>query len=147
MMDTKMVAEWLRQAGLKLWANEADREERDRIAYLWKSRAAQVEGMGWQPIDTAPKDGTLIVGWCDHEADPYYDGKKLTVYAAHAEGISHVPDGPHVLEWGGEYSEYDDYTGSGFTIPAWWFRAGSDFEEVANPTHWMALPKPPREVR
>ena len=58
--------------------------------------------------------------------------------------IAPVPDGPHVLVWGGEYSEHDAYTGSSFTIPCWWFRVGSDFEEVANPTHWMPLPGPPQ---
>ena len=108
--------------------------------------AGMVEQSGWQPIETAPKDGTPIIGWCDHEADLYYEeeGKRVTVYAAHAEGMSHVPDGPHVLVWGGEYSEHDAYTGSSFTIPCWWFRVGSDFEEVANPTHWMPLPGPPQ---
>lgn len=92
----------------------------------------------WQPIDTAPKDKPIL-GWCVHKADPYYEegGDRLTIYGAHAEGLGAVPDGPHVLEWGGEYSEDD------WTIPNWWFRYGSDFLEVANPTHWMPMPDPP----
>ncbi len=96
---------------------------------------------GFQPIETAPKDRP-IVGLCIHEADPYTEdgGRTLTVYGAHCEGLSHVPDGLHVIEWGGEYLE-QDFTGATFSIPAWWFRSGSDFEEVANPVAWMDLPK------
>lgn len=100
----------------------------------------------WQPIETAPRDGRPILGWCNHDADPYWEeeGKRMTVYGAHAEGLSRVSDGPHVLVWGGEYSEYEWETGTGFTIPDWWFRAGSEFEEVANPTHWIPIPALPQ---
>lgn len=89
----------------------------------------------WKPIETAPKD-KLIVGWCDHEADPYFldGGKILTTYGAHCKGFSHAVNGPNVLEYGGEYVEDD------FTVPPTWFVYGSDFEIVANPTHWMGIP-------
>ena len=150
MPTNKEIAEWLREA--------ADGIEQEIAPLLGRvlsgpytkklrERAALVEQSGWQLIETAPRDRTPIIGWCDHEADLYYEeeGKRLTVYAAHAEGMSHVPDGPHVLVWGGEYSEHDTYTGSSFTIPDWWFRAGSDFEEAANPTHWMPLPELPQK--
>ena len=58
----------------------------------------------WQPMETAPKDGTAILAVCNHEADPYMEdgGARLTVYGAHAEGSTHVHDGIHVLEWGDE---------------------------------------------
>jgi len=101
----------------------------------------------WQPIETAPKDKPILA-WCDHESDPYHleggvgiDGK-LTLYAAHAEGLSHADTVFHIIEWGGEYcggGAEEDY----YCIPDWWFVVGSDFEQVANPTHWMPLPEPP----
>jgi hypothetical protein len=31
----------------------------------------------------------------------------------------------------------------GGRMPDWWFRLGSEFEEAANPTHWMPLPALP----
>lgn len=96
----------------------------------------------WQKIETAPKDAPII-GWCSHDADPYHEGDKLTAYAAGCEGLGHVPDGAHVLEWTPDDWEPTDEYGSGFTIPGWWTRFGSEGEEYANPTHWMPLPKPP----
>lgn len=96
----------------------------------------------WLPMDTAPRNGSCILAICEHDADPYVldSGKRLTTYGAHCEGMSRVPDGVHVLEWGGEYSENDYEGGISFTIPDWWFRYGSEFEEVANPVAWLPIP-------
>lgn len=97
--------------------------------------------MTWQPIETAPKDGTPIVGWCVHAADPETeDGKRLTVYAAHYEGLGHVEDGAHVLVWGGEVDDHNwECPAEDCFIPAWWFRLGSEFEEAANPVLWKPV--------
>lgn len=94
----------------------------------------------WQPMDMAPRDGTPILARCDHAADEDY-GDRLSVYASHAEGTRHVPDGLHVVVWGGGYEDPGDEYGYGsYAMPDWWFRAGSDFEEVANPVAWMPIP-------
>lgn len=102
----------------------------------------------WQPIATAPRTaGHPILAWCNHEADPYSDlndttGRgRLTLYAAHAEGLSHAPTGFHIVEWGGGISFAED-EGGGY-LPDWWFVVGSEFEIAANPTHWTPLPSPP----
>lgn len=91
------------------------------------------------PMESAPKDKP-IVGWCIHSAAPYTEGPTLAMpYYAHLESLASVEDGPHVLEWGGEYEEDDG------RILEWWFLRGADFEIVAYPTHWMPIPQPPAQ--
>lgn len=59
----------------------------------------------WQPIDTAPKDGTSILGYDDHDMNiVYWSFSGWNLVCA------------------GSYAEYTDW----------------------DPTHWMALPDPPR---
>jgi len=91
-------------------------------------------------IDTAPKDRPILA-YCNHEADPYWEGDGLTLYGGHAEGLSHAPTGFHIVEWGGGYDDgYDEGR-----MPDWWFVAGSGFEVAANPSHWCELPLVPGE--
>ncbi len=100
----------------------------------------KIDGI-WYPMESAPRDGSCILAICKHDENSYvFDGgRKLTTYGAHCESFSHVPDGVHVLVWGGEYTDnYDEHLS--FTIPNWWFRNGSDFEEVANPIGWLPIP-------
>lgn len=97
-----------------------------------------------QPLESAPKNRPILA-YCNHEADPYTvhpDGKRLTLYAAHYEGLSHAPTGFHIIEWGGAF---DDSTPeySGASLPDWWFVAGSSFEVAANPILWTDLPPIP----
>lgn len=97
--------------------------------------------MDWQPIDTAPKDGTAILGLCNHKADPYYDDGGLTDYGARCEGMGHVEDGPHVLVWDPMRDGGDWETGP-CVIPAGWLLSHDD-EVMANPTHWVPIPPEP----
>ena len=108
----------------------------------------------WQSIETAPKDKP-IVGWCVHEADLYFyadvynvinGSVKLTTYGAHCEGLNHVQDGPHVLEWGGAWDDRSYDNPDGGYVPNWWFQTGTEFETVANPTHWMDIPESPLNI-
>ena len=99
----------------------------------------------WKPMDSAPKDGSLILALCVHAADPYYlepENKgqcALTLYGAHTEGLGHVPDGVHVVQWGGAFDD-STWETPGAHLPDWWFQAGSDFEVTASPVAWCPIP-------
>jgi hypothetical protein len=70
---------------------------------------------GWRPIETAPKDGSLILTWCVHVNAEFCDD-------AVAEGYA----GPVIAKW-------IDHNGGGWT---WHGLAGTH-------THWQPLPEPP----
>ena len=51
-------------------ANAPDASWGDADALLARIDAA-LAGMGWQPIATAPRDGTWIIGWFARDFSPY----------------------------------------------------------------------------
>ena len=96
--------------------------------------------MGWQPIETAPKNKDVLV-WYDHEADPYQDPARpdrVTDYACWAEGGGFLDgQGRAIARWCPEHWESVDEYGGGYFMPAAWFAAeNDDYERVCNPTHW-----------
>ena len=80
----------------------------------------------WQPMDLAPKDGTVVLA-CVHHSDPYYawsnNGKQGCAFAPMAVywGTYH-PNAPGEGEW---------RDGNGHKRP--------------HLTHWMPLPPAPKE--
>jgi hypothetical protein len=107
---------------------------------------------GWRSMDTAPKDGTSIMAWCVHAADPYYEphvdttfaDTKLTPYGTHCEGCGHVDDGFMEVHWlpgweegGGEEPVYH--------LPGWWFATPFDLGVAANPVLWRPIEQPTAE--
>jgi hypothetical protein len=85
-----------------------------RLDYL-RTKLAAIE---WQPIETAPKDGTEILTW----------GGKFPMQRFY---IAHYAEG------GGE-----DQPRFG---PGWFYLSSHHFYSECHPTHWM-LPKPPLQV-
>jgi len=80
--------------------------------------------MDWQPIETAPKDGTPFLAWYDK-----------TAYG--------VPLSWAILRWCAEYND-----GGVFKDGAWATFRGEDYGWDAHipcfpPTHWKPLPAPP----
>lgn len=79
------------------------------------------DGMKWQPIETAPKDGTIIlVGWRlpeDTEMQEWF-----------------------VMQWG-HIQRNGLFPGD---VGMWVAPNGSmTWHETNGPTHWMPLPEPP----
>lgn len=89
------------------------------------------------------KEGALILALTDHEAATPWESEtgsiKLPPYLAHAEDLNYVPDGYHVLVFGGEYKESDYESGIDIYIPNWWFLNDGNFETVGNPIKFIPL--------
>ena len=96
------------------------------------------------PMHSAPKDRPILA-YCIHSADPGHehdDPSRLTLYAAHAEGLGRVDDGLHVLQWGGGWDDRTHEEPEAGWLPDWWFQNGSCFETPANPVCWWPAPWP-----
>lgn len=76
--------------------------------------------MEWQPIETAPRDGTHILGY--------------GLWAGEINGPDDTPTHAVIYHWhgGGDYEGFD------------WSVHGTDaYAAWMKPTHWMPLPDPP----
>jgi hypothetical protein len=83
-------------------------------------------------MEAAPKDGTIILAWCDHKAD----NEVNSVYKAHCNAFGfHGLTGPAIVRFGGEWQTNDG------NITDWWFD-DDDFESPVFPTHWMHVTAP-----
>ena len=100
-------------------------------------------------MDKAPKDGTHILVWYNHDADPYQsleNPNKLTDYAAWAESGDFMDGtGICIAAWQPRYFDTTDEYGSGYWLPAYWFAyQNGDYECAVHPIAWMPLPAPPK---
>lgn len=94
--------------------------------------------MDWQPIETAPKDGTIIVLWCPKGIDRLY----ASPVAAKHVCIGYYGDSGALYQnegwWSVESREEIWGYGSELTGPM------SETECLsAEPTHWLPLPPAP----
>ncbi|MFN7883105.1 MAG: DUF551 domain-containing protein [bacterium] len=77
--------------------------------------------MNWQPIDTAPKDGSEVILWhADYMAFGYHSPKGWMV-----TNNGDYLDGGHGNDYLCNTKKYASYQ---------------------PPTHWMPLPEPPKET-
>jgi hypothetical protein len=80
----------------------------------------------WQPIATAPRDGTKILVW-------------IHQWAGEIHGVANAT-GNEIAYWANGTS---DFPGAD-----WWVCAGGDgYATWCRPTHWMPLPAPPQPIR
>lgn len=80
--------------------------------------------MNWQPIETAPKDGTLVL-IVDESGSMEVSGY-IAQWEKRVEWVRKAKDGD-------VYREVKDECG-------YW-----DTDEITCPTNWMPLPEPPKE--
>lgn len=73
----------------------------------------------WQPIETAPKDGTVIIVWTNHD-----EVEVTSWYQTKGYGYEPVPGTEFFREVRGKVL-YEGWNGN-------------------TPTHWMPLPEPPK---
>lgn len=102
---------------------------------LWRAytRLTADETSGWQPIETAPKDGrSLLLGYFNEL------GNWRTLRGEWFEQGS-------MDEWTGSM---DEWTGEDYGNPAGWYETSVENDDppncwVTEPTHWQPLPQPP----
>lgn len=90
--------------------------------------------MNWQPIETAPRDGTEVLVYFDCATVP----------------IVHIAWCNDAKDWA-DFSSYSDAFDSLEEYEGWWsYVSGSvSFEKLSGyrePTHWMPLPALPETV-
>lgn len=73
----------------------------------------------WQPISTAPKDGTELLLFVKNRA-----GLPGCLVAHYQPGGHCIQDHPEIAE-------------------GWYFFSGRQFDLATQPTHWMPLPSDP----
>ena|SRR5258706_14716709 len=110
------------------------------IGYLIPTTAKAEEKLtGWQPIETAPKDGTTIMLYAPDSVK--YSSKGVYVgYWEHTE--SYTPAGARYYSRGklvSEVKEAKTYTTKRWSTSGYY---SGDFK----PTHWMPFPHPPQTV-
>jgi hypothetical protein len=116
------MANWPKHKVPDLADSEPADQEHERVG------GRMAVGRDWRPIDTAPKDGTVVLlscsrgpalaCWSHEECGPGVSG-----YVQYA-GWFAVSSDKILLDEGGD-------TGAGYRL------------EVPNPTHWMPVPEPP----
>jgi len=93
------------------------------------------EAGGWRPIESAPKDGTVVLLYC-----PQGDGSPGSTYRVTVGNWESDPGGiTEHRDLEGRYLGQDESDG----WEGWMSWDGGFSEDTMMPTHWRPLPAPP----
>jgi hypothetical protein len=119
-------------------ARTAEGQYPDNVAQWWNMRfgpeaADKLEALSgrisWQPIETAPRDGTLVLLLVDYsEGEHWIDDEPSGL----GRTIGHNND-----------ENVGEGEGQGWQFAGWCWTHDHYVEGVGQPTHWMPLPEPP----
>lgn len=101
----------------------------------------------WQPIDTAPKNGTIILVYCPLQNVPF--GTKVDSHVCLAVWSRQYTDGYDPVD-GGLYRKVERELFNGWVMKPdnhdlYWHMRISEKSRII-PTHWMPLPEPPNQM-
>jgi hypothetical protein len=86
--------------------------------------AVKKQALDWQPIETAPMDGTWVLGfWRNGERN----------YPGHMQSVHYMTEHRLARRYGGSANKYSE---------GWWSQ--SDREMTDDPDFWAPLPNQPR---
>ncbi|MCA0276314.1 MAG: hypothetical protein LCH86_09935 [Proteobacteria bacterium] len=119
--------EWLRKATSSFTCQECGIQanfidEIENALDAKDKQIAELEAGGWQPIETAPKDGTVVILYC-----PQGDGNPGSTYRV------------TVGNWWSSQDDQEPWEG-------WVSWDGGFSEDTMMPTLWQPLPAPPSRI-
>lgn len=127
---------WIEDRGSVAWLTRYDQFRHGSEEAYRALIAAGVINQCWQPIETAPKDGTVFLAAYSQD----YDSDSLK---GEAEGWLHLPRYPFLAKWDANYYEDEplDDAGSFVKVDMCGLK-----DMDTEPSHWMPLPTPPAGV-
>ena len=120
------------KAALAEWSKSFERRMPEEIM---RAALEAAEAAAWQPIETAPKDGTIIDLWIEGEDDTV-DFYSLTAKKVKGHALRHG----RATEW--------RWAQKGSNSPNWYSASGigMPLSPYVRAVAWRPLPSPPKEA-
>ena len=92
-------------------------------------------------METAPKDGTEILAWCDDKEFSKLDGDTSShPYQIHKIDLGGLLPNFYIIKWVEGESDYMEFSDKWVKSPDWWFFNQDDYEIPVYPIFWLSIP-------